>query len=524
MAKGYSSFKDLFRNEGINVEREVETVVHKDENIANNRLFVWNFEEIDLEEFIEIFTNFKEEKTTASSRQNLSSALLRKMGSMMREGYNPVECVLYASKIINKKLQNDNEVQSILAERIRDVYIRQEGETEAVLKNIIEMWSWVPQIKVVIMSIGLIGDNEELLDMVARTYMEDMNYRTKVFYAFMQNKTPNNLERVMKMIMNLKDTEEDISLGRIFQKDIHGFGVEGVQMVGKYYDNPAVSRSASKVLRKIMLRSGYVKNRDDEMYQSTLAKKSERDESAYHDFIQECRERKDEKSFFLTRFSRGDAGTFLKEVLEQDFLSDSERNTVLVSMGILGLKGYSPAYSVIDKAEHKNENDYAAIVAKMLLGDDYAAKKLVEAFCSKEDYELGNLYRVLKAANVSNYQTETGKVRRGLRDKFRELVENGNDKQLICLTSNFQMFWDNKLYSLLDMDTLKDMCAVLKRYAKNSSDIPDAVIISMIETLMHRYSKDFEAALFALYKHSTNRKIQELSYKKLKSREIQAPR
>ena len=104
MAKSYASFEEFFKNESLNIKREVETVVHKDENIANNRLFVWNFEEIDLEEIVGIFTNFQEEKTTALTRQTMSTALLRKMNNMMREGYNPVECMLYASKIINKKI------------------------------------------------------------------------------------------------------------------------------------------------------------------------------------------------------------------------------------------------------------------------------------------------------------------------------------------------------------------------------------------------------------------------------------
>lgn len=525
MAKSYASFEEFFKNESLNIKREVETVVHKDENIANNRLFVWNFEEIDLEEIVGIFTNFQEEKTTALTRQTMSTALLRKMNNMMREGYNPVECMLYASKIINKKIQNDTEVQSILAERIRDVYIKQEGETEAVLKNIIEMWTWVPQIKVVIMAIGLIGDNEELLDMVAQNYMEDTNYRMKVFYAFMNNKTANNLERVMKLIMSLKDTEEDAMLGRVFMKDINGFGLEGIRLVEKYYDNPAVSRSGSKVLRKIMLKDGHTaNNNDDDMYRATLAKKSERDNLAYEDFMQDCNERRDERSFFLTRFSRPDAGVFLKEVLEQDHLSESARNTALVSLSILGLKGYSPAYSIISQAEYKGENDYAAMVAKAILGEDKASNELAEAFCSKKDYELGSLYKILRAANISNYQKETNKVRQGIKDKFRELLDTERYDKLICLTSNFQMFWDNKLYSFLDIETMRDMCAVLRRYAEDMGNMPDSVIASIIETLMYSYSKDLEEALFALYNNSENRKIKELSFKKLKSREIQAPK
>ena len=183
MAKGYTSLKDLLANENLELARDIEKVVHQDENIANNRLFVWNFEQVDLEEFLTYFQMYKDRIVSVTLRQNLSSQLMRKVNNMIREGYNPVECMLYASKCINMRLQNDKELQTILAERIRDAYLAQEDETIAVIKNILKMWTWVPQINVVITAIGLIGDNQELLDNIMLNYAEDPIYKTKVFYA-----------------------------------------------------------------------------------------------------------------------------------------------------------------------------------------------------------------------------------------------------------------------------------------------------------------------------------------------------
>ena len=174
----YNSFRSFFENAGLQVRQEFETAVHVDENIANNRLFVWHFEESDLEEFLEYFKMYKESNMRDASKIKLSSHLNSKMSEMIREGYNPVECMLYASKVINMELQYNIELQDRLAECIRSVYLKQETETIAVLKNIIEMWSWIPQVKVVISAFGLIGDIQELLDKILFYYGEDPNYKT----------------------------------------------------------------------------------------------------------------------------------------------------------------------------------------------------------------------------------------------------------------------------------------------------------------------------------------------------------
>ena len=58
-SKGFNSFKDFFDNSDVKFEAPVETISRQDENMANNRLFVWNFESVDLEEMVDIFELYK---------------------------------------------------------------------------------------------------------------------------------------------------------------------------------------------------------------------------------------------------------------------------------------------------------------------------------------------------------------------------------------------------------------------------------------------------------------------------------
>ena len=525
----YNSFQTFFANAGLQVRQEIETAVHSDENIANNRLFVWHFEEADLEEFLEYFKIYRESNMRDASRIILRDNLDRKIKEMIRESYNPVECMLYASKIINTDLQNNIELQDMLAERIRNVYLRQETETTAVLENIIEMWSWVPQVKVVISAIGFIGDNQELLDKILFQFGEDPNYKTKVFYAFMQNKSVENLERVLKIIMDLQECEEDNILGKVFIKQISGFGYEGSKLIKKYYDNPGISKVGSKVLKKIMFQDNTIAatEKDASWARNMLANKSLKDDFVYQDFLEDCQEKYDDNAFYLCRFSRPEIGDFLKSAIEDENLNVKNRNTAIVSMGIVGYKGYAQAASVLNMCENREENGYAVIVAKILLNEKEYAKKLVDIFCRKMDYELSELYGILKSANVISYQYVVNLISAEFEDRLQELLSGqGNNCfiELNCLTSNFQIFWDKHLYAFLSQNILSDICSLLMKYAKNRVVFPQEIMISLIETIVHNWNNDVETTMFALYKNAVDEQVREVSFKKLKERKIEAPR
>lgn len=524
----YHGFDDFFENCDYEFQKTIETVVRQDENMANNRLFVWNFESNDLEEMVDIFEMYKNETANEASRHKLNSNILRKMNNMLREGYNPVECMLYASKTINNKLTNDKIVQDILAERIRDIYLKKESETADILQNIIDMWTWIPQLKVVISAIGLIGENEELLDSVSINYGDDETLKDRAFHAFMQNKSLRNLERAMKIVMNLQDTESDQIMGRRFAKEISGFGLDGIKYVEKYHDNPAVSRTGKNIINRILREnSNVISNEDDEMQREILAKKSAKDDLAYKDFLTDCQEHYDNKAFFSSRFSRPEIGQFLKEALQNpDGLNARCRNDAIISLAIIGKKGYSPASAIIRECYTDDESEnYAPIVAETILGDEKASAKLVDFWCLKRDYDLYGLYNLLRTSNLKGYPESLGIVHNELEKRFKTLLEEKSFVELENLTSNMQIFWDKKLFYLIPISTIRIMETLLSAYSEGEyEDLTEEIVISMIETIRHSWNGNVESVLFKLYNNTSNQRIQQLSYKILQGREVQAPK
>ena len=72
-------------------------------------------------------------------------------------------------------------------------------------------------------------------------------------------------------------------------------------------------------------------------------------------------------------------GQFLKEALQNpDGLNARCRNDAIISLAIIGKKGYSPASAIIRECYTDDESEnYAPIVAETILGDEKASAKKV---------------------------------------------------------------------------------------------------------------------------------------------------
>lgn len=533
MRRTYTSFEDVLKNESSNLIQDVETVSHRDENIANNRMFVWNFEEEDLKELVNIFERYKRESPSSDSRYRLNSSLMNKMTRMMREGYNPVESMLYASKTINMRLLNDRDLRSVLAERVRDTYLKQEADTIRVLENIMDMWTWTAQLEVMITAVGLIGDNEELLDGITARYADNEELRLETFYALMLNKTSANFRRIMKIITGLRDTQTDTVIGAVFQKEMSCFGPESIELLQQYHQNPGVSSAGKKVIRKTLIKTtGITPTDNEEFYRRKLAHDSQNDEAAYDRFLEDCREKRDDQAVYQARFSRGDIGVFLKEMLEveeyRSLLSQNSVDTAIISMGIVGSKGYPAAAAVIAPFEQQPEHKNAVLTARTIIGDKEAAEELVGIMTQKDAIALSGLYRALGNANISKLEAPKMLLQTTFNEKFRQLCAQESYEEMGHLASNLQIFWDKKIYALISRELIANIQEFLKEYAVNRVCAGDALVGNLIKTINYSWkngsSSDVESIMFLLYNRAKSVAIQNLSYRILKDRRIEAPK
>ena len=517
-----NSLKDLESAE-IEIHRTVEKIDPRDENIVNNRVFVWNFERDDLNEFINYFRIYRNMQMNADSRQTLNSRLNGKINSMLNEGYIPIECMLYASKVINTKMRNDRILENILAERIRDVYIRKTYESIEVFKNILEKWTWEPQLRIVIAAIGLIGDNEELLDEIFQRFATYEPFKVAVFYAFLKNPTASNLERAMKMVMALQeDLPIDQQIGNIFKKDFFKFGESGTKVLEKYADNPGISKLGKRILRQITLRAGL----GDET-ESVIASKSKEDGDAYREFLAYCESTDNpNQAAFLCRFSRPDiAKDFLIDFLRKNTTSDDSRQTGLISMAYLKANGFSDAKEIVREFKSNDQCHNGYLMAMLILQDIEAAQDIVDILTQNPDHKLQDFYRRLINADIKNNAGALRIIQQEIQMRLYSLLRsNDNPAALITLTDNMKAFWTRKISYLLSDTCLKIITSALSDYSEDSINLDEDVAISLIAIRKnHHYNDEFEKILFKLYERKDSTKVRNFIYQILKSRDTGAP-
>ena len=530
MSRGQTlnSLEDLLSAE-IELHKTVETIDPRDENIVNNRVFVWNFEKADLEEFISYFKIYRGMQINADSRQKLNSRLNAKVNAMLNEGYIPTECMLYASKIINSKISNDHELIDILAERIRDVYLRKTEESIEVFNNILEKWSWIPQLKIVITAIGLIGDNDDLLDKIFQRFSGDEQLRLTVFFAFMKNKNASNLDRAMKIVMGLQENVQiDERIGRSFTKEFIKFGQLGVKALDKYRDNPGMSKLGKKIFNKIQIATGVGGEESDGELDTTyniLARNSKTDHDAYMKFLLFCEETDDKhQAAFLCRFSRPDVvNDFLKNYLKDETTKTYSREVGLISLAYLKQSGYNEAKDLIREFKDYKECRDGYIIAMMIVNDAESVQDFVDILTREPDHKLGKLFGLLRNAALQSSGQTLISVQQEIVSRLYTLLRGTNLQGLDVFTANLKALWGHRLFYLLSDTCIRNINSAIYDYCKGLIRLDENVVISLIDIGLHRYNNEFESILFELYRSTTLPHLKNFIFRSLKERDIKAP-
>ena len=78
----------------------------------------------------------------------------------------PIECMLYASLVINSRFSNDASLYDYIGREISDILDYSETMKKiscGVINHILKNWNWSNQIKCLISGIGLYGKDVELI-------------------------------------------------------------------------------------------------------------------------------------------------------------------------------------------------------------------------------------------------------------------------------------------------------------------------------------------------------------------------
>lgn len=522
--KTFGSFEDM-ANAGIDFGRGIETMERQNDDTADNRMFVWNFSRADLEDFVRIFNGYGENPAAESSRYTLKAQLQEKISAMLAADCVPIECMLYASKVINSKLTNETLLVNILAEKTRDAATERLDESIEVLDSILHRWTWTPQLKIAIEAAGLIGD-DELLDYILSRFGEDDDFRLTVFHSFMHEKNDENFLRALKLVMNLrKNSVIDDRIAKLFKKNIAGFGTSAMQEIAKYLDNPGVSFMGKTVFTQVLLKNGSVSHVDDNMQIKIMAKNSKTDNDAYAKFLEYCREDPDKEASFLCRFSRPQiVEDYLAGVIKSGSTDTRYMGSAVISMAQFACSGHAAAEKLLREYNPPDEAlGFAYLAALVLLCDEKAAKKLVAVFSEQPEHRLHALYNAINNASITKLRAPLTLVQTALLDHFHALVEAGDKEGLNNFASNLNVFWTRRVFTLISDDLMNAIGDALSLYANQPEKLTASVAIALIGIGMKKFDGNFEKILFAVYRGKADLQVKNFIFRCLKERNIQAP-
>lgn len=507
MNNPFSGLNDSLNDRGFEIPRLRETYEHDDENSADNMLFVWNFYPSDLKTFVGMFNNYNNRPANEIALNNLKNDLRKKCEAMLRAECLPIECMLYASKVSNSRM--NDELLNVLADRIAAVYLGNADDTVEVLEHILDRWTWTPQKRASIRAIGLIGECDELLSKIC-SLVDDDELKRDIFAALMERKNRANLERAMNIVAGLRNNRDvDRDISQTFRREFNRFGLERLELLAEYLGNPDVfmENLGRTTFKRIALDTGGT----DVMGLDELARRSRDETAAYEEFRAVCLARRDEEVTFRCRFSRPEiVKDYLEPILYSTDSDPAVRDNALISIAQLTCaRNYKAQLLPLARkfiAEYQTEpgHDFVCLTASIILNESSAIERAVELMSQNRAAALYNLYSLFNNASVVRSREALAPFQNAILQRLRELVRDGYTFELNNFVSNLQTLKSRNLSELISRECLDEIHRVLHSYVQKKLRLDDYTVVGLMRVGKQFADKQsgndpFIKILYALY-------------------------
>lgn len=189
----------------------------------DNTLFTGQFEKKDMDDFIQIW---KQYRINTKMIDSIKARLMQKSKAMISNYHGevcPIEVMLYTSNVVANSFSNRRLVQEV-ADAVYRI-LREKNKYLQSVKHILEVWKWEQAINVCEIAVGKIAadrDNEEDMDLLRFIY-DNFHYQEVVNYGcfcgLMESKKEFFVIDILDMIHDLSGTEEDKQIGNYFKQN-----------------------------------------------------------------------------------------------------------------------------------------------------------------------------------------------------------------------------------------------------------------------------------------------------------------
>ncbi|MCI5726481.1 MAG: hypothetical protein MR274_02915 [Clostridium sp.] len=469
-------------------------------NESDNKLFIWQFDEIDIKSLVSYFeTIFINGVMNRAKLKKIKTDLISLGKDIEKNNVYPVEAILYASKMINNRL-GDLALKECLAEVIEYFLKQDERKGEKVLRHIFKNWTWTNQQKIAILASRALN-NLEVLYLVYDEFHDINELKYECFATLLNSKNEEVLEMLLNMVCNLNNEYEvDRQIGKLFlAKFEEKFLSSGVKYVQEVKDlKPHITFFAKKILDKI----------EPSEIENTSNMGGE-----MSDFIRTAKLGvKNNEDYFINYFSsnkgnRRNIILSLRYAMDKDYaaefllkkydefktkLNNEEVKTTILTLALLGSE------KSIEISRRYKENAFKPYewASMIILGDNVPMDSLCEDYFNN-DYGFDNDYKNIMRACVSRRPNIVEKIER----KFQEVIKKSNETEFceyLKIAKNFirEHKSVSMRQSLISMVTEKDNSQYLRII--ESEKMQNAIINSIGDLVNEDTIKVYQNVLFEI--------------------------
>ena len=221
-------------------------------NTCSNKLFYWNFESYYIEDLVRCYEKVSTNDINSRKLDELEIDLKYIAEEMMSENTCPIEAILYASKVINNVLLNNNLLVDTIGNVIAYIYSKNEVEYKETIKFILEEWSWSSQIMILINACGKIED-VDLLQIIYERHTKGDN-RLQALKAFMNVKKDVCVDYTLKLISLTQEVDNtEVQMAKYFMHNyIKNFGKSYIKTAEEYFNIPTINKQAKKIISRVI--------------------------------------------------------------------------------------------------------------------------------------------------------------------------------------------------------------------------------------------------------------------------------
>lgn len=228
-----NNFKDLdilLESAGIELEEQVANYHISDSDISggrkiidakSNQLFTGRFEERDVNDFIRIWSQYRN-----NNLAGLKNQLIKTCDAMIRNYHRevpPIEVMLYTSNTISSSFSNFK-LAEVIAEVVYLVWKKNAAYLSSI-EHIVNVWEWGHVINICAIAVGKICASAssdyapvELMHYIFDRYRYDDQTRQGCFIGAIESKKDEFIPDILNVVHDLTGTDSDKIIGNLFKK------------------------------------------------------------------------------------------------------------------------------------------------------------------------------------------------------------------------------------------------------------------------------------------------------------------